>query len=51
MTTFGCGLKSCTQTHTKHDIGPRCTKVKIQSLSDIPFDQTMGRPSQDQDDN
>jgi hypothetical protein len=28
MAIFGCGLKSCTHTHTKHDIRPRCTKVK-----------------------
>jgi hypothetical protein len=28
MSIFGCGLESCTHTHTKHDIGPRCTKVK-----------------------
>jgi hypothetical protein len=28
MAIFGCVLKSCTHTHTKHDIGPRCTKVK-----------------------
>jgi hypothetical protein len=28
MTIFECGLESCTHTHTKHDIGPRCTTVK-----------------------
>jgi hypothetical protein len=28
MTIFGCNLESYTHTHTKHDIGPRCTKVK-----------------------
>jgi hypothetical protein len=31
MTIFGCGLESCTHTHTKHDIGPRCTMVKQKS--------------------
>jgi hypothetical protein len=28
MTFLGCGLKSCTHTYTKHNIGPRCTKIK-----------------------
>jgi hypothetical protein len=28
MALFGRGLKSCTHTHTKHDIRPRCTKIK-----------------------
>jgi hypothetical protein len=28
MVFLVCGLKSCTHTHTKHDIGPICTKVK-----------------------
>src|SRR3954467_12599932 len=23
-----CGLKSCTHSHTQHDIRPRCTKVE-----------------------
>jgi hypothetical protein len=31
MAIFGCGLESCTHTHTKHDIRPRCTKVKQRS--------------------
>jgi hypothetical protein len=31
MTIFVCGLESCTHTYTKHDIGPRCTKVKQRS--------------------
>ena len=28
MTFFRISLKSCTHGHTKHNIGPRCTKVK-----------------------
>jgi hypothetical protein len=28
MTIFECGLESYTHTYTKHDIRPRCTKVK-----------------------
>jgi hypothetical protein len=28
MTLFACGLESCTDTNTKHDIGSGCTKVK-----------------------
>src|SRR6185503_222128 len=28
MTFFWISLKSCTHAHTKHNIGPRCTKVK-----------------------
>jgi hypothetical protein len=28
MIFFGCGLKSCTHTHTKYDIGPKCIKLK-----------------------
>jgi hypothetical protein len=28
MTFLGCGLKCCTHTHTKHNVGSRCTKVK-----------------------
>jgi hypothetical protein len=31
MSIFVCGLESCTHTHTKYDIGPRCTKVKQKS--------------------
>jgi hypothetical protein len=31
MTIFRCGLESCTHTHTKHDIRPRCTKVEQRS--------------------
>jgi hypothetical protein len=31
MTIFGCGLESCTHTHTTHDIEPRCTKVNQRS--------------------
>jgi hypothetical protein len=31
MAIFGCGLESCTHTHTKHSIVPRCTKVKQRS--------------------
>ena len=28
MIFFRIGLKSCTYAHAKHNIGPRCTKVK-----------------------
>ena len=28
MTFFRISLKSCTHAHTKHNIGPRCTKVR-----------------------
>ena len=28
MTFFWISLKSCTHAHTKHNIGPRCTKLK-----------------------
>jgi hypothetical protein len=28
MTFFWISLKSCTHAHTKHNIRPRCTKVK-----------------------
>src|SRR3954462_142807 len=28
VTLLWCGLKSCTHTHTQHDIRPRCTKIK-----------------------
>jgi hypothetical protein len=31
MSIFACSLESCTHTHTKHDITPRCTKVKQRS--------------------
>jgi hypothetical protein len=31
MGIFGCCLESCTYTHTKHDIRPRCTNVKQRS--------------------
>jgi hypothetical protein len=31
MAIFGCGSECCTHTHTKHDIGPRSTKVKQRS--------------------
>jgi hypothetical protein len=37
MAIFGCGLESCTHTHTKHGIRPRCTKVKQRSNHRVTY--------------
>jgi hypothetical protein len=37
MAFLGCGLKFCTHTYTKYDIGPRCTKIKQGAYDDAIY--------------